>query len=125
MTTSSPQGIAAANSFSLLSRSMSALRILAVGTATDAVGEIVRMGESTFLESEDYCRVRPRHCAVFGAEYLREPNARDTERLLAIREARWFTRKLRSIDCMHWQWKNCPKACRECIEGTTKRSPSN
>jgi hypothetical protein len=99
--------------------------MLAVGTATDAVGEIVRMGESTCLESEDYCRVRPRHGAVFGAEYLREPNAQDTERLLAIREARGFTGKLRSIDCMHWQWKNCPKVCGECIKGTTKRSPSH
>ena len=62
---------------------------------------MVRMGESTCLKTTvKFARVVVQ---VFGAEYLREPNAQDTERLLAIREARGFTGKLRSIDCMHWQ----------------------
>jgi hypothetical protein len=46
--------------------------------------------------------------AVFREVYLREPTTEDTACLLSINENRGFSRKLGSIDCMHWQWKNCP-----------------
>jgi hypothetical protein len=45
--------------------------------------------------------------AVFGEYYLREPNIVDTARLLSIYESRGFSGMPGSIDCMHWQWKNC------------------
>jgi hypothetical protein len=45
---------------------------------------------------------------VFGEVYMREPTTEDTACLLSINEKRGFSRKLGSIDCMHWQWKNCP-----------------
>jgi hypothetical protein len=47
---------------------------------------------------------------VFGDEYLRSPNEDDTARLLAIGESRDFSSMFRSIDCMHWRWKNYPSA---------------
>ncbi|XP_074337691.1 uncharacterized protein LOC141674890 [Apium graveolens] len=47
---------------------------------------------------------------VFESEYLRKPNSNDVQRLLAMGEARGFPGMMGSIDCMHWQWKNCPKA---------------
>jgi hypothetical protein len=31
-------------------------------------------------------------------------------RLLPINEARGFLGMIGSIDCMHWEWKNCPFA---------------
>ena len=70
-------------------------------TASDVVGEMVRMRKSMCLKTtvKFACAV----VQVFGAEYLREPNAQDTERLLAIGEAKEFLEMLGSIDCMHWQ----------------------
>ncbi|XP_058782776.1 uncharacterized protein LOC131657378 [Vicia villosa] len=47
---------------------------------------------------------------VFGAEYLRKPNNTDVEHLLQMGESRGFPGMLGFIDCMHWEWKNCPVA---------------
>ncbi|KAM6574457.1 uncharacterized protein LOC115696361 [Cannabis sativa] len=74
----------------------------------DATDEYIKIGESTTLESlKRFC------CAVvevFGAHYLRSPNAHDVARLLHIGERRGFPGMLGSLDCMHWKWKNCPTA---------------
>ena len=52
---------------------MAALRMLALGTAANAVGEPVRMGQSTCLKTTiKFARAVVK---VFGAEYRREPNA--------------------------------------------------
>jgi len=45
---------------------------------------------------------------VFGDEYLRKPTQADADRLLQVVETRDFPGMLGSIDCMHWEWKNCP-----------------
>ncbi|CAL8089151.1 unnamed protein product [Prunus armeniaca] len=72
------------------------------------VDEIARLGKSTILE----CLVR--FCDaienLYKREYLRKPMARDLRRLVQKDEARGFSRMIGSIDCMHWQWKNCPTA---------------
>ncbi|XP_023644418.1 uncharacterized protein LOC111832345, partial [Capsella rubella] len=47
---------------------------------------------------------------LFGDEYLRRPTAEDLQRLLDIGEIRGFPGMIGSIDCMHWEWKNCPTA---------------
>uniref|UniRef100_A0A0D3BVT9 DDE Tnp4 domain-containing protein n=1 Tax=Brassica oleracea var. oleracea TaxID=109376 RepID=A0A0D3BVT9_BRAOL len=47
---------------------------------------------------------------IFGDEYLRRPTPEDIQRLLDIGEIRRFSGMLGSIDCMHWEWKNCPTA---------------
>uniref|UniRef100_A0A2N9ILN1 Uncharacterized protein n=1 Tax=Fagus sylvatica TaxID=28930 RepID=A0A2N9ILN1_FAGSY len=43
-------------------------------------------------------------------EYLRSPTNNDIAIFLALGESRGFPGMLRSIDCMHWKWKNCPTA---------------
>uniref|UniRef100_A0A0D3AMD4 DDE Tnp4 domain-containing protein n=1 Tax=Brassica oleracea var. oleracea TaxID=109376 RepID=A0A0D3AMD4_BRAOL len=43
-------------------------------------------------------------------EYLRRPTTEDLQRLLDIGEIRGFPGMVGSIDCMHWEWKNCPTA---------------
>lgn len=85
-----------------------AIRQLAYGTSGDAQDEYVRIGESTALES------LTRFCQgviyAFEDEYMRQPTNVDVARLAAVGSERGFPGMLGSLDCMHWKWKNCPKA---------------
>uniref|UniRef100_A0A0D3BAH5 DDE Tnp4 domain-containing protein n=1 Tax=Brassica oleracea var. oleracea TaxID=109376 RepID=A0A0D3BAH5_BRAOL len=49
----------------------------------------------------------------FGDEYLRRSTAADLQRLLDIGEHRGFSGMIGSIDCVHWEWKNCPTAWKD------------
>ncbi|XP_021823254.1 uncharacterized protein LOC110764561 [Prunus avium] len=44
---------------------------------------------------------------LYTRDYLRKPTPRDLQRLLQKAKARGFPGMIGSIDCMHWQWKNC------------------
>ena len=78
-----------------------AIRMLAYGVPGDLIDEYVRMSESTCLESlYKFCKAV---IVVFGPEYLREPTAQDTARLLAMNASRGFLGMLGSIDCMLWE----------------------
>lgn len=85
-----------------------ALRLLAYGTAADSVDEYVRCGESTAN------KILKAFCAtivkIYKDQYLRAPNERDIEKILATNEKRGFPGLLGSLDCTHWEWKNCPTA---------------
>ncbi|XP_068344224.1 uncharacterized protein [Pyrus communis] len=84
------------------------LRMLAYGTSTDQVDEIIRMGKSTILES--LMRFYGAIESIYTAEYLWKPTNMDLERLLKNAEMRGFPGMIGSIDCMHWTWKNCSSA---------------
>ena len=85
--------------FSSYQKCTATIRMLVYGIPDDLVDEYVRMSESTCLLSlYSFCKAV---VAVFGPEYLRQPNAADTERLLATNTARGFSGTLASIDCMH------------------------
>ncbi|XP_075515404.1 uncharacterized protein LOC142550048 [Primulina tabacum] len=45
---------------------------------------------------------------VFGHWYLRFPNAEDIDRVLHVGKQCGFPRMMRSLDYLHWKWKNCP-----------------
>ncbi|XP_048620144.1 uncharacterized protein LOC125590576 [Brassica napus] len=45
--------------------------------------------------------------------YLRRPTPEDLQRLLDVGEVRGFPGMVGSIDCMHWEWKNCPTAWKD------------
>ncbi|XP_020272422.1 putative nuclease HARBI1 [Asparagus officinalis] len=82
--------------------------MLAYGTSADSTDEYVRIGESTAIVClKRFCRAI---VEVYGDEYLRTPNVDDVARLLQKGEERGFPGMLGSLDCMHWQWKNCPTA---------------
>ncbi|XP_056864078.1 uncharacterized protein LOC108815644 [Raphanus sativus] len=95
---------------SALQKCTAAIRMLAYGQAGDMYDEYLRLGESTArlcLKNFTDGIIQ-----LFGEEFLRRPTAEDLERLLDIGEVRGFPGMIGSIDCMHWEWKNCPRAWR-------------
>ncbi|XP_020253760.1 putative nuclease HARBI1 [Asparagus officinalis] len=93
---------------STLQKVTAAFRMLAYGAPADSTDEYVRIGESTVIEClKRFCRAI---VEVYGDEYLRSPNTDDVARLLQKGEERGFPGMLGSLDCMHWEWKNCPTA---------------
>ncbi|XP_020174055.1 uncharacterized protein [Aegilops tauschii subsp. strangulata] len=88
-------------SFCTKQKCTAALRMFALGTAADAVGEMVMMRKSTRLKT--IVKFARAMVQVFRREYLREPNVPDMGKLLAIGVARGFLGMLGSIDCMYWQ----------------------
>ncbi|KAL0771876.1 putative nuclease HARBI1 [Brassica napus] len=89
-----------------LQKCTAAIRLLAYGSAADSVDEYLRLGESTALSCLD--NFTEGIIRLFGDEYLRRPTSEDLQRLLDIGEKRGFPGMVGSIDCMHWEWKNCP-----------------
>ena len=70
--------------------------MLAYGVVGNLVDKYMRMGESTCLEATyKFCKTV---IALFGREYLREPNVEDTARILAINEGRGLPGMLGNID---------------------------
>ncbi|XP_021716733.1 uncharacterized protein LOC110684605 [Chenopodium quinoa] len=94
------------------------IRMLAHGCAADQVDEYLKLGATT-----------ARHCIThfvdgvireFSAEYLRKPTPEDMNRLLREGEERGFPSMLGSIDCMHWEWKNCLAGWKGMYQGRSK-----
>ncbi|KAH1189881.1 hypothetical protein GmHk_20G057563 [Glycine max] len=84
-----------------LQKCTAAIRILAYKSLVDCVDEYIRIGECTTTQClQKFVR-------DIWSEYLRKPNNNDINRVLQIGDARGFPGMLGSIDCMHWEWKNC------------------
>uniref|UniRef100_A0A0D3BTF9 DDE Tnp4 domain-containing protein n=1 Tax=Brassica oleracea var. oleracea TaxID=109376 RepID=A0A0D3BTF9_BRAOL len=93
-------------SLSPLQKCTAAIRQLAYGGGADIVGEYVRLAETTARKCLHNFTAGIIH--LFGDEYLRRPTPEDLERLHHIGEHRGFPGMVGIIDCMHWEWKNCP-----------------
>ncbi|GKA94095.1 ALP1-like protein [Tanacetum coccineum] len=58
-------------------------------------------------------------------KYLRKPDFNDIQKLYtAYNNIHGFSRMLGSIDCMHWEWRNCPKACQGQFGRGDKKYPT-
>ena len=81
---------------------------MAYGTPADQLDDYLKIGESTSME----CLEMFAQGVIdkFSGHYLRRPTCDDVERLLQVGESRGFPGMLGSLDCMHWQWENCPVA---------------
>ncbi|KAL9666495.1 hypothetical protein QQ045_000829 [Rhodiola kirilowii] len=96
-----------------------AIRMLAYDSCADQCGELTRMGESTTLEClKKWCAQVVEH---YGDRYLHSPNAADLSRLLQRAEQRGFPGMIGSINCMHWEWKNCPTSWQGAYSGRKGR----
>jgi hypothetical protein len=95
-----------------------ALRMLAYGAAGDCNDEYLQLSETTSLQCMDrFCNAI---VGIYGHQYLRAPTPEDLERLLSIGARRGFPGMLGSVDCMHWEWKNCPSAWAGQYQGKEK-----
>uniref|UniRef100_A0A0D3AQW6 DDE Tnp4 domain-containing protein n=1 Tax=Brassica oleracea var. oleracea TaxID=109376 RepID=A0A0D3AQW6_BRAOL len=93
---------------SALQKCTAAIRVLAYGSALDTVDEYLRLGATTTrLCAENFVEAI---INLFSDEYLRRPTPDDLHRLLHIGEVSGFSGVIGSIDCMHWELKNCPTA---------------
>ncbi|XP_056850925.1 uncharacterized protein LOC130505894 [Raphanus sativus] len=91
-----------------LQKCTAAIRQLAYGSGADVVDEYYRLAETTARKCLHQFTAGIIH--LFGDQYLRRPTPEDLERLLHVGEERGFPGMVGSIDCMHWEWKNCPGA---------------
>jgi hypothetical protein len=98
-----------------LQKCVGAVCIPAYGLPVD---EYVRIGESTAIEALNH------FCAtvinVFGQQYLCAPTPNDIARILALNEQRGWPGMLGSIDCMHWERRNCPVSWKGQLTGRGK-----
>ena len=86
-----------------------ATRMLAYGASADQLDEWIRLGESTILKCLKHFNAAI--ITSLGEEYLRAPTKEDMVRILKQNGERGFPGNLGSLDCWHWEWKNCPSAC--------------
>lgn len=92
--------------FTPLQKCVAGMKMLAYGGQADFLDDMIRMGESTILKClREFAGTL---ISVYGAEYLRPPNEQELQHILAMNSTRGFPGMLGSIDCMHWEWRNCP-----------------
>ncbi|XP_071680058.1 protein ALP1-like [Lolium perenne] len=94
--------------FSPLQKCTAALRLLAYGAAADTIDEWLKLARQTSSDCLDILCEGIIDC--YGEMFCHRLTVEDTQRLLAKAEERGFPGMLGSIDCMHWQWRNCPVA---------------
>lgn len=78
----------------------SLLRILAYDSPADSVDMYIQITKSTVVECLQ--KIVSNMCAIFGDEYPRRPNNKDTWRL-QIEAVHGFLGMLGFIDCMQWE----------------------
>ncbi|GJT48711.1 ALP1-like protein isoform X1 [Tanacetum coccineum] len=93
-----------------------AIRQLAYDTAPDAFDEYLKIAERTSRECLDTF-TKCIH-VLYVIKFLRKPTAEDIEKTYQLHEQKHgLPNMLGSIDCMHLDWRNCPKA----LHGQFKR----
>ncbi|XP_068307514.1 uncharacterized protein [Pyrus communis] len=58
---------------------------------------------------------------VYKDEYLREPNQEGLNQLIRKAEDRGFPSMIWSLDCIHWDWKNCPTGWQRGFSGRSRK----
>ncbi|XP_024200177.1 uncharacterized protein LOC112203442 [Rosa chinensis] len=93
--------------------------MLATACCADSLDESFRMPESTAIENlSRFCGTI---VTIYQERYLRAPTTEDLDMLLQRAERRGFPGMIGSLDCMHWQWKNCPVGWQGSFRGKSKK----
>ena len=96
---------------------IAAVRVLSYGCSSDSLDENLEISETVVYQCVQKFTKAVVEC--FGKIYLRAPTDEDIEELLKENSARGFPGMVGSIDCMKWQWKNCPTSWRGAYQGVT------
>lgn len=106
--------------FSPIHKCTVAMRHLAYGCAADQQDETFQIGETTTRRTvEHFVKGIIR---LYSGHYLRQTSPDDLERLKYAARQRGFPGMIGSIDCMHWQWQNCPVALRGQYQGRSGKA---
>ena len=109
--------------FTGLQKCTAAMRLIAYGNTADSVDEYLQMSERTARE----CLYRFSRGVyhTFRDVYLRGPTEADVKKLYEAHEERHgFPGMLGSLDCTHWDWRNCPTAWKGMYTGGHHGVPS-
>ncbi|XP_071727149.1 protein ALP1-like [Rutidosis leptorrhynchoides] len=110
-------------SLTILQKCTAAIRQMAYGTTPDMFDEYIKIGEKTAALCLDYFCKCVFH--LFAREYLRKPTTKDIARLYNFHaQKHGLPGMLGSIDCMHWEWKNCPVEWQGQYTRGDKKGPS-
>ena len=87
---------------------VAAIRQLAYGACSDHVHEYTGVAEKTATTAlEKFCRWVIR---TYSDEFINTWGEAETKEEMEMNAKRGFPGMMGSIDCTHWQWKNCPMA---------------
>ncbi|GJZ80197.1 reverse transcriptase domain-containing protein [Tanacetum coccineum] len=106
-------------SMSVIMKCTSAIHQLAYGNTPDGFDEYLQMGEHTARDCIDNFN----NCIIdlYMSKYLRKPTLEDVQKIYEAHEnIHGFPGMLGSIDCMQWEWKNCPKSWHGQYAGANK-----
>jgi hypothetical protein len=84
------------------------LRQLAYVVPFDSTNKYCRLGKTTARQNLEMFCLSIRE--VYGRNYLQNPNEDNLSLILRENAGRGFPGCLAILYCMHWGWKNCPKA---------------
>jgi hypothetical protein len=104
----SHRNIARTLGFSTFEKISEAMRVIAYGIPINYTNEYLRIGKDTTIQ---FVRMFAKPMIrIFGPMYIRSPNEEDTKKLMSMNEKRGWPGMLGNVYCMHWTWKNFPKA---------------
>lgn len=92
-----------------------ALKQLRYGISADALDESLQVSETVAREAlKRFCRSLT---VIYRAQWLRPPNREELDTILQENARRGFPGMIGSVDCMHWQWQNCPSSWKGQFQG--------
>ncbi|GJZ86784.1 RNA-directed DNA polymerase, eukaryota, partial [Tanacetum coccineum] len=111
------------NSIGSILKCTSAIRQMAYDTSPDAFDEYLQITERTSRKClDDFTK-----CIhiLYYHKFLRRPTATDIQKTYELHEEKHgLSGMLGSIDCMHWDWKNCPKSLHGQFKRSTNKYPT-